>query len=85
VPAGTAAQVEVALGVLDQCLEAAGAGREHVTKVQVYLTDVRERDLIGPPRVAYFGANPPASTLVGVAALVDPRFRVEIDCEAYVA
>jgi 2-iminobutanoate/2-iminopropanoate deaminase len=85
VPAGTAAQVEVALGVLDQCLEAAGAGREHVTKVQVYLTDVRERDLIGPPRVAYFGASPPASTLVGVAALVDPRFRVEIDCEAYVA
>lgn len=85
VPAGTAAQVEVALGVLDQCLEAAGAGREHVTKVQVYLTDVRERDLIGPPRVAYFGANPPASTLVGIAALVDSRFRVEIDCEAYVA
>ena len=28
--------------------------------------------------------NVPASTLVGVAELVDPRFTVEIDCQAYV-
>ena len=84
VPAGTAAQLDVAIEILDRCLKAADAGPEHVTKVQVYLTDVTERDLLGPRRVAYFGANPPASTLVEVSALVDPRFRVEIDCEAYV-
>jgi 2-iminobutanoate/2-iminopropanoate deaminase len=68
--------------VEEGALKAAGAAPEHVTKVQVYLTDVSDRDLIGPPRVAYFGANPPSSTLVGVAALVDPRFTLEIDCEA---
>lgn len=85
VPDGTAAQFDLAIGILDTCLKAAGAGPEHVTKVQVYLVDVAERPLLGPRRVAYFGDHPPASTLVGVAALVDPRFRVEIDCEAYVA
>jgi 2-iminobutanoate/2-iminopropanoate deaminase len=45
---------------------------------------VNERAALGPPRVTYFGANPPASTLVEVSALVDPRFTVEIDCEAFV-
>jgi enamine deaminase RidA (YjgF/YER057c/UK114 family) len=85
VPAGTAAQFDLAIGILDQCLKAAGASPEHVTKVQVYLTDVKERALLGPPRIAYFGAHPPASTLVEVSALVDPRFRVEIDCQALVA
>ena len=84
VPPDTTAQFDLAIDILDRCLKAAGAGPEHVTKVQVYLTDVRERPAIGPRRIAYFGANPPASTLVEVSSLVDPRFKVEIDCEAFV-
>ena len=84
VPADTAAQFDIAIDILDQCLKAAGAGPQHVTKMQVYLTDVRERPVLMTRRIAYFGAHPPASTLVGVAALVDPRFTVEIDCQAYV-
>jgi enamine deaminase RidA (YjgF/YER057c/UK114 family) len=85
VPSGTGAQFDLAIDILDACLKAAGAAPEHVTKVQVYLTDVQEWALLGPRRIAYFGGHPPASTLVGVSALVDPRFTVEIDCEAYVA
>jgi enamine deaminase RidA (YjgF/YER057c/UK114 family) len=84
VPTETAAQLDLALGILDSCLKAAEAGPEHVVKVTLYMTDASERALTLPRRVAYFGANPPAATLVQVAALVDPRFKVEIDCEAYV-
>lgn len=84
IPPDTAAQFDIAIDVMDQCLKAAGAGPENVTKVQVFMTDITERPLINPRRMAYFGSNRPASTLVEVSALVDPRMKVEIECQAYV-
>ena len=39
---------------------------------------------INPQRQAYFGEHRPASTLVQVTALVDPRMKVEIEGVAYV-
>jgi enamine deaminase RidA (YjgF/YER057c/UK114 family) len=39
---------------------------------------------INPRRIAYFGNNLPVSTLVEVKGLVDPRMKVEIECQAYV-
>ena len=84
IPPDTASQFDIAMDVMDQCLKAAGAGPEHVTKVQVFMTDIKERPLINPRRIAYFGSNKPASTLVEVSALVDPRMKVEIECQAYV-
>ena len=52
--------------------------------VRVYMTDISERASINPARIAYFGEHRPASTLVEVSALVDPRMRVEIECQAYI-
>lgn len=83
IPVDTAAQFDIAIEVMDKCLKAAGAGPEHVTKVQVFMTDITERPLINPRRIAYFGDNRPASTLVEVKGLVDPRMKVEIECQAY--
>jgi enamine deaminase RidA (YjgF/YER057c/UK114 family) len=84
VPAGAVAQFELAIDVMDRCLKAAGAGPEHVVKVQLFLTDINDRAAINPRRIAYFGDHRPASTLVEVSALVDPRLRVEIECQALI-
>lgn len=83
VPADTVAQFDLAIDVMNQCLKAAGAGPEHVVKVQVFLTDIGDRAAINPRRIAYFGEHRPASTLVEVSALVDPRLKVEIECQAW--
>lgn len=48
------------------------------------MTDIAERPLINPLRIEYFGESRPASTLVEVSALVDPRLKVEIEAVAYV-
>lgn len=82
IPASTVEQFRVALANVDACLRAAGAGPQHVVKVNLYLTDISERGAINPERVRYFGEHRPASTLVGVAALVDPRLTVEIEAVA---
>lgn len=83
IPEGVVEQFDVAMETLDTCLKAAGAGPEHVVKVQVFMTDIKERPLINPRRIAYFGENRPASTLVEVSGLVDPRMKVEIECQAW--
>lgn len=84
IPADTVAQFDIAMETMDKCLKAVGAGPQHVTKVQVFMTDIKERPLINPRRIKYFGEHRPASTLVEVSALVDPRMKVEIECQAYV-
>lgn len=48
------------------------------------MTDISERSSINPIRIEYFGDHKPASTLVEVSALVDPRMRVEIEAVAYI-
>lgn len=84
VPDDVAVQTELALASIDACLKAAGAGPQHVTKINLYLTDVSDRSKINPARQRYFGPHRPASTLVGVTALVIPSAKVEIEVTAVV-
>lgn len=85
IPDGTVDQFHIALEAIDACLKHAGAGPQHVVKVNVYMTDISERAAINPIREQYFGEHRPASTLVEVKALVDPRMKVEIEAVAVVA
>jgi len=82
VPDDVVAQFDLALGSLDACLKAAGAGPQHVVKVTVFLTDIDDRKRINPARQRYFGEHRPASTLVEVSALVLPKLKVEIEAQA---
>jgi enamine deaminase RidA (YjgF/YER057c/UK114 family) len=85
IPEDTVAQFDIAMEAMDACLRAAGGAPHTVTKVQIFMTDISERASINPARIAYFGEHRPASTLVEVSALVDPRMKVEIECMAVVA
>jgi enamine deaminase RidA (YjgF/YER057c/UK114 family) len=82
IPEDVATQAELALASIDACLKRVGAGPEHVVKVNVYLTDIDDRPKINPARQRYFGEHRPASTLVGVTALVLPGAKVEIEATA---
>jgi len=84
VPATTVEQFRIALDSVDACLRHAGAKASQVVKVTIFMTDVSERPLINPLRIEYFGEHRPASTLVEVSKLVDPRLRVEIEAVAYI-
>lgn len=56
-----------------------GADFSNVLRVTVYLTDVNDRTRINPVRQEYFGKTLPASTLIGISALVMPELKVEIE------
>ncbi len=84
IPENTVEQFDIALDAVDACLRHAGANARQVVKVNVYMTDIGERAAINPRRIEYFGEHRPASTLVEVSALVDPRMKVEIEAVAVV-
>jgi 2-iminobutanoate/2-iminopropanoate deaminase len=84
IPESTVEQFRIALDSVDACLRHAGAKAAHVVKVTIFMTDISERPLINPLLIEYFGENRPASTLVEVSALVDPRLKVEIEAIAYI-
>ena len=84
VPDDVVEQFEIAMRHLDGVLRAAGGEPRHVVKVQIFLTDIADRARINPARERYFGEHRPASTLVEVSALVDPRMKVEIEAVAVI-
>lgn len=84
IPESTVEQFRIALQSVDACLRHAGASVANVVKVTIFMTNIAERPMINPLRIEYFGENRPASTLVEVRALVDPRLKVEIEAVAYV-
>ncbi len=84
IPESTVEQFNIAMEDFNTCLIAAGGKFSHVTKVRIFLTNINDRSLINPKRIEYFGEHKPASTLVEVSGLVDPRMKVEIEAEAIV-
>jgi reactive intermediate/imine deaminase len=81
---GMTEQLEQVLKNLQTALKSQGADFSHVVKITIYTTDV---DAFRAPdaaaiRAKYFGANRPASTLVGVTRLASPEYKVEIEATA---
>lgn len=81
-PGDVVAQTRQIFENMRAVLAAAGARFADVLRVTVYLTDVKDRRLINPIRQEYFGSTRPASTLIGVAELIVPGMKVEIEAIA---
>ena len=81
-----AVQARAAHANLAIALEAAGARPADVAKLTTYVVDYRPDLLpaIAEARAALFGDHRPASTLVGVAALARPEFKIEVEAVAVV-
>ncbi len=75
------AQAGQALRNIDAALAEAGASAADVVRVRYYLPDPDDFEPCWPQLREYFGAAPPAATMV-VARLIDPRVRIEIEVTA---
>ena len=72
------------LEIITTALAEAGAGPEHVVRTRTYLTDAAYGEAVGRAHGAVFAEVRPASTMIVVAALLDPRWKVEIEAEAVI-
>jgi enamine deaminase RidA (YjgF/YER057c/UK114 family) len=65
-------------------LAEAGARPEHVVRTRQYITDAAYQDAAGRAHGRVFADIRPASTMVVVAALIDERWKVEVEAEAII-
>ena len=61
-----------------------GASLRDVVRTRMFLIDAADWEAVGRAHSAYFEAVLPAATMVIVAGLLDPRWRVEVELEAIV-
>ena len=79
-----AAQARRCLAIVDSALDAVGARLDDVVRTRMFLVDAADAEAVSSVHGAVFARVRPAATMVVVAGLLDPRWRIEIEAEAVV-
>ena len=81
---GAYAQSVGALRIIDAALREAGSSPADVVRTVIYVTDVADAAAVSKVDAEMFIDVKPASTMVGVTALVAPELLVEIEAYAII-
>jgi len=77
-------QTERCIEIMLTALAEAGASAADVVRTRTFLVDAGDWETVGRAHGRYFREVRPASTMVVVAGLIDPRWKVEMEAEAII-
>jgi enamine deaminase RidA (YjgF/YER057c/UK114 family) len=66
-------------------IEAAGGTMNDIVRVDIYVTDIKQREEVWRARKEFFTGDFPTSTLVEVRSLATPRLLVEVNAIGFLA
>lgn len=75
-------QAKQCLRNIESALQRLGAGFEHVVRTRMYVTDISRWQEYGRAHGEVFREILPATAMVEVKALIDPRMLIEIEADA---
>jgi enamine deaminase RidA (YjgF/YER057c/UK114 family) len=78
-------QARRCLQIITEALLEAGAMLDDVVRTRTFLLNAEHWQEVGRAHGEFFGEVKPASTMVVVSALLDPRWIVEIEADAVIA
>ena len=67
---------------IEKALQRLGATLEHVVRTRMFVTDISRWEEYGRAHGEFFRDVMPATTMVEVSALIDPRMLIEIEADA---
>jgi enamine deaminase RidA (YjgF/YER057c/UK114 family) len=79
---GATEQAERCCTLIVRAIEQLGGSAGDVVRTRMFLTDPADQDAVGAVHARFFGTAGPAATMVGVAWLCRPEWKVEIEAEA---
>jgi enamine deaminase RidA (YjgF/YER057c/UK114 family) len=77
-------QAKQCIEVIEAALERAGGQLSHVVRTRIFVTDIERWDDVGRAHREAFGDVMPATSMVEVSRLIDPRMLVEIEADAII-
>ncbi|HEV2272668.1 MAG TPA: RidA family protein [Acidobacteriaceae bacterium] len=80
--ADVAAQTRRIFEIIAAALKQAGSSLEQVVRTRIYLTNAEDWEEVGRIHGELFGEIRPAATMVVVAKLLNPAWRLEIEADA---
>ena len=83
-PGDAAAQARRCFAIILAAIDELGGTAADVVRTRMYITDPADGDAIGAVHGEIFRDVRPASTMVVVAALLRPEWRIEIEAEALI-
>jgi enamine deaminase RidA (YjgF/YER057c/UK114 family) len=72
-------QAKETFGKIKHLMEAAGGTMNDIIRVDIYVTDIKQREEVWKARKEVFTGDFPTSTLVEVKALATPQLSVEVN------
>lgn len=81
-PGDAAVQARRCFEIAVKAIEELGGSASDVVRTRMFITDAADGDAIGQVHAEYFAEAKPAATMVVVAGLLRPEWRVEIEVEA---
>ncbi|GAB4531454.1 MAG: RidA family protein [Anaerolineales bacterium] len=77
-------QTRRCIHIIRQALQALGADLENVARTRMFVTDISRWEEYGRAHAEFFGAHPPATTMVEVRRLIRPDMLIEIEADAII-
>jgi len=75
-------QAKQCLRNIETSLKRLDAGLEHIVRTRMFVTDISRWEEYGRAHGEVLGDVMPATTMVEVSALIDPRMLIEIEADA---